>query len=383
MAGSQRIAAVRVEAVADPKRLEALVPQWRDLVRKAAVANVLYSPEMGLAAWRHLAGRERVTWLVAWRGDVMAGIWPVEERAFLPGARFTAVAPWHHALGFLTTPLVHADHVEAVADALAGHIVRETEARVFLQVQASWASPVQQAVMTAFDRKACLIRTVASYDRAALKTRLSGAAYLKEMVGAGRMKTAQRLRRRLEAIGAVKVETARTPAALTVAAEEFLALEKAGWKGRRGTAMAQVPGEAAFLRDAVNGWGKAGTCRVLRLTVDGKCIASLFILSEQKRAWLWKIAYDEAYHRYSPGVLAVIEATRLLLDKGGLELGDSCAPPDYPMIDRLWRQRLPLADMMVVLRDGRIPPDALVAAEKARRTLRAIARTLVSRVRRP
>lgn len=382
MAGTQRIAAVRIEAVDDFERLEALAPQWRGLCRAAAAANVLYASEMGLAAWRHLSGRERVRWLIAWRGETMLGVWPVAARALLPGMPLKVVSPWRHALGFLTTPLIHGDHVEAVADAFAAHLAGAAGARVFVQEQAAWAGTVQRALMAAFDRQGCLIRTIASYDRAALKSGLSGEAYLKEVVGPGRMKTARRLRRKLEARGKVKVDCTRSGPALAAAAEEFLALERAGWKGRRGSAMAQVPGEAAFLREAVSGWGKAGTCRILRLTLDGKCIASLFILSEHNRAWLWKIAYDETYRRFSPGVLIAVEATVLLLDEGRLDLADSCAPSDYPMIDRLWRQRLPLADMMVVLKAGRTPPGLLVGVEKARRALRAAAKGALSRLRR-
>jgi len=31
---------------------------------------------------------------------------------------------------------------------------------------------------------------------------------------------------------------------------------------------------------------------------------------------------------------------------------DSCATPDHPMIDHLWRERLPIADWLVALEPG-------------------------------
>jgi hypothetical protein len=31
---------------------------------------------------------------------------------------------------------------------------------------------------------------------------------------------------------------------------------------------------------------------------------------------------------------------------------DSCATPDHPMIDHLWRERLAMADLMIGLRPG-------------------------------
>ena len=65
------------------------------------------------------------------------------------------------------------------------------------------------------------------------------------------------------------------------------------------------------------------------------------------RAWCWKIAYDESHARASPGVQLVLHMTQELLGEPGLASVDSCAQPDHPMIDRLWRERLPIADRLV------------------------------------
>ena len=49
----------------------------------------------------------------------------------------------------------------------------------------------------------------------------------------------------------------------------------------------------------------------------------------------FKTAFDEAFSRFSPGVLLQIE-NYALLDRPGLAWADSCAAPDHPMIDSLW-----------------------------------------------
>jgi hypothetical protein len=43
----------------------------------------------------------------------------------------------------------------------------------------------------------------------------------------------------------------------------------------------------------------------------------------------------------------MLEATKALLAEPGLTRVDSCAAPDHPMIDHIWRERLPLADRLV------------------------------------
>jgi Acetyltransferase (GNAT) domain len=77
-------------------------------------------------------------------------------------------------------------------------------------------------------------------------------------------------------------------------------------------------------------------------------------------AWCWKIAYDERFARFSPGVQLLLEATRELLDEPAREHADSCATANHPMIDHVWRERLLLTDRLM-----RIGPDATRAFELA------------------
>ena len=60
-----------------------------------------------------------------------------------------------------------------------------------------------------------------------------------------------------------------------------------------------------------------------------------------------KIAHDEAYGKFSPGVLLVLDATQSLFVEGGVRLVDSCAIPGHPMIERIWRDRIAMADVLV------------------------------------
>ena len=70
------------------------------------------------------------------------------------------------------------------------------------------------------------------------------------------------------------------------------------------------------------------------------------------RAFFWKIAYDETLAGYSPGVLLTRALSRRLLAESRMNLVDSCAAPDHPMIDRLWPDRLEFTDIALASPGG-------------------------------
>lgn len=68
-------------------------------------------------------------------------------------------------------------------------------------------------------------------------------------------------------------------------------------------------------------------------------LAKLNFLAATQGADKLKIAYDEQYAAYSPGVLMELENLRLTLDEGLFDWMDSCAIPNHPMINHLWAER--------------------------------------------
>ena len=73
---------------------------------------------------------------------------------------------------------------------------------------------------------------------------------LRDALGAKKLKELRRQRNRLADHGDIVFHAARTPDEVAQALETFLALEMSGWKGERGTALAQDAGDAAFIRSA-------------------------------------------------------------------------------------------------------------------------------------
>lgn len=129
------------------------------------------------------------------------------------------------------------------------------------------------------------------------------------------------LRRRMRRLGEMGVVSCRRvdggEAEVETFLREFLALEDAGWKGRRGTAIARDPRLGAFYRGVAAAGAREGWLSLRALDLDGRPAAMHFAFTCRGTYSLPKPAYDEALARCSPGqllmreVLAECEARRL------------------------------------------------------------------------
>jgi hypothetical protein len=157
-----------------------------------------------------------------------------------------------------------------------------------------------------------------------------------------------------------------------------MALEQRGWKGKSGSAAAQNATVSAFMRGAIEALAARGQASVARLAAGGRTVAAGIVLRSGSTAWFWKIAYDEDAARASPGVQLAVDLTQAALDDPTLQRVDSCATADHPMIDHIWRERLALADHLVVVGGS---PALARASERFRRFAFRLMRALRNRLR--
>jgi hypothetical protein len=194
------------------------------------------------------------------------------------------------------------------------------------------------------------VLTMASVQRPFLHSDKDGADYFKDNLSTSSRRNFRRLRRNLEAMGSFEYEVARGPADVRIAMEEFLLLENAGWKGRQKTSLAAERFRAAFAREAVNNLAERDLVRIHSFKLDGRVIASLIVLLQSGHAWTWKMTYDEDLSKYSPGTMLMMDATESHLDDPNIQITDSCAVEDHPVMARLWSERREFATMIVGLR---------------------------------
>ena len=181
-----------------------------------------------------------------------------------------------------------------------------------------------------------------------LQSALTPEAYFEESVSAKKRKELRRQRRRLAELGDLQVRRVEGGAGLGEWTEAFLDLERQGWKGGAGSALACSEDTAELFRAALRGAAERDRLERLDLTLDGVPIALLASFLTSPGAFSFKTAFDERYARFSPGVLLQRE-NLAMLERPGIEWTDSCAAADHPMIDHLWRERRAIGRVSVAI----------------------------------
>jgi CelD/BcsL family acetyltransferase involved in cellulose biosynthesis len=329
--------------------LESDAAEWRMLAGRAVEPNVFYEPSFVLSA-AGIFGCNVGAGLVWSRTapERLLGMFPARIECRRYGLALPLLVGWTHPYAPLGTPLVDPGCSEAVIAAWVDHIERDPRLpKLMLLPYLPAHGPLAGAINALIARRGGRSAMFARHARALLVVGSTRENYLEQSVDRKKRKELRRQRNRLAESGSLSTDVASTPEAAAAAMSDFFSLEARGWKGLAGTA-ARCDGEiAGFVGGAVIALAGEGKARVVRLCVGGQAVAALVILRSGTSAWCWKIAYDEDYARFSPGVQIVLDATRVLLGDAGLERTDSCATPDHPMIDHIWRERLPLCDRLI------------------------------------
>src|SRR6202008_1639069 len=93
----------------------------------------------------------------------------------------------------------------------------------------------------------------------------------------------------------------------------------------------------------------AGRLQFLRLDTGGPCIAMLVNFLTPPGSFSFKTVFDEAFARFSPGVLLQRE-NLAILDRPDVRWMDSCAMDDHPMSDNMRTERRPIVRLTGPLR---------------------------------
>jgi CelD/BcsL family acetyltransferase involved in cellulose biosynthesis len=331
---------------------------WQALF-EAAAPNVFLAPAFALAA-RAIDPAPGLGAVVVMRDGRWVGFVP--GRIGLRGSMFSA---WTHDYAPYGLPLVRPGDEAAVLSALFS-VLRDRRVAAldwpmldegpFAAALAAFCAGRRIAVLDRHDR-ACLVEAPPKPS-----------------------KDHRRLARRLADHGALDQVSTATGHPFDEAMDAFLALEAAGWKGRKGTALAGSAATRGFCVAGISGLASAGMARIDLMRLDGRPIAAGVSLAAGDRAWYWKTAYSEELARYSPGLL-LSHAIGESLMAGGISLADSCAIPGHSMIERIWPGRMAMTRRLIAVRPG--APGwrfyAVLAAMRALIDGKALAKRLLKR----
>ena len=320
---------------------------WNALALHATEPNPFHESWYLLPALRALDPGENVRFLLFEVGDVLVGMMPMAREQRYYGRRLANLAGWTHSNCFLGAPLVAPGFERAFWRCLLDWADRKAGKALFLHLSGlPLGGPLHQALADVVAETVRPAGLVFREERAMLVAGKSPEEYFTEALSGKKRKELRRQLARLSEEGQVNFVRQADDAGLDIWIDRFLELEVAGWKGKAGSALAQLDTTKALFRESLEGAAAHGRLERLSLTLDGRPIAMLANFITAPGAFSFKTTYDEAYSRFSPGVLLQCE-NLLMLDRADIRWTDSCAAEGHPMIDHIWRERRALGRISV------------------------------------
>ncbi len=321
----------------------ATLSAWGALASSATEPNPFYESWYLLPSLRQLDAGGKVRLLVLEAAGRLVGLMPIRLNNSYYGYPLPHWRNWVHANCFLGAPLVAPGFERAFWAALLQWCDARPHPSLFLHLAHMPASGrLHDALAEVLRDQPRPAATVLREERALLSSALTPADYLDASLSGKKRKELRRQQRRLAETGSLSVTRENHDIGVEHWAGEFLALERAGWKGQAGSALASHPATARLFREALAGAARRGRLERLAIRLDGRPIAMLASFTCPPGMFSYKTAFDEGHARFSPGVLLQCE-NLAALDDPRIQWVDSCAAQDHPMIDHIWRERRPIA----------------------------------------
>lgn len=358
------------QAIADP----VISQSWSKLANLAIEPNPFAEPWYQAAAVQSLAPNSTRQIAACWEGETLLGLIPLMRSNTYAGLPLVHLQNWVNHNAFLGSPLVAKGRERDFWHGLLSALDNGKDIAFFLHLTAMRLDgPVAVALEQICNTQRRRFAIFQREERALLEHGLSPEAYLEANMRGKKRKELRRLQSRLSELGDIRFERSFGDAGLADWIEEFLALERRGWKGANGSALDCAKETRELFRNALFGAAKEGKLELLVLRLDGRAIAMLVNFITPPGAFSFKTAFDEDYARFSPGVLLQIH-NLALLEREDIAWCDSCAAQNHPMIDSIWSGRRSIGRYSIAIGGPikRAAFTALLAAEQAKGRLRRV-----------
>lgn len=371
--------ALTVEVASGP-RLAGLQSDWEDLLARADVANAFMNPALVRLASQFFPTRSRFAILV-WRKDApcprLVGVWAFARRR---QSVILTAPPTPHA--YLSDPVIDRDCLDNVLEAMLAHISGDATLPKIVSLESMGTDTATMAALyRVLAARRSPLRIFAAWSRPKLASDLDGASYMRRALSSSSRNKLRQHRRRLADGGMLQFNIISEAREVRRTFEDFLALEAAGWKGRRRTALLSRTSDANFARAMIAALAAEGRAHIYALTLDAKPVSMQIVLRAGHAVFTWKTAYDEGFRDFSPGMLLLEDCTAALLTDEGVEQVDSCAFDDSGYM-AAWGERAAIARLWFDARPGRSRVFALLCGLQALKlALRGRAKAIYRRYR--
>ena len=322
---------------------------WDALTRRAAEPNPFFESWFLLPSLEQFDAAGEASILRFERDGALCGLMPVVRQPQYQRWPIAHWATWLHPNMFFATPLVARGAEAPFWRAVLDWADANPGLALFLHLNTvALDGPVHAALEAVLAEDGRPWAVVERQERALLASGLDAEAYLARALPARKRKDLDRRFRRLGELGAVAFRWESGTDGIEPWIDEFLALEASGWKGAAGSALACDAATDAMFRAGLRGAAARGRLVRLSLRLDDKPIAMLSTFVTPPGAFGFKTAFDEAYARFSPGVLLEREFLSAPA-RFGLGWCDSCAAAEHSVMNKIWTERRPIGRVSIAI----------------------------------
>jgi CelD/BcsL family acetyltransferase involved in cellulose biosynthesis len=276
-------------SVATTRDLDGLSEEWDALADRIGATPFLRPG--WIAAWWEAFGRGELEILTARRGESLQAVVPIAHRH----GKDASPSNWHTPeCGFLS---IDGPSAAAVLSELFARRSRHVSLGV-LRLAALAPEFAELGAIAAAARYRAVARSQGRSPYVDIQGEWS--SYERALKGDFRRDLFRR-RRRLQRLGRVRLDVAHTTASLA----DALALERLGWKGKKGTAISSRPETSQFYTRIARWAEERGSLRLSFLRLDGHAIAFHLALEEGGVYYALKGGFDPSFGAYAPGKLVV------------------------------------------------------------------------------
>ncbi len=343
----------KVVVVERPSALGAYVTEWDDLARNAVEPNIFYESWMLIPAWEELATLTVKVALVYGSAKAdsqthLIGLFPLVSSKGYRRFPLTVISLWRHLHCPLCTPLVRKGFERLALDGFFRWLDSADGGDALVEFEHIAGDGPFYEQLGQF-----LIETGRRYiegdrfERAVLRPNSDGKAYIENALAGKRRKELRRQLNRLSEQGRLKIVELQSGDNIDSWLEQYFNLEMVSWKGKAGTALAVREGERKYFERISRSAFERGQLMMLKMQLDGVPIAMKYNFVAGDGAYSAKIAFDEKYHQYSPGVQLELQNIVAVHNRQSIRWMDSCAMPNHFMIERLWTERRLLRSLAI------------------------------------
>ena len=251
-----------IEIKTEVTSLEHEQEAWNDLLEHSIEPNVFYSSDVVLPALQYIPPPGEMSYVIVKSRDrgvpqgspLWCGFFPLYLYRQFRGMPILNLQLLKHDYCFLQTPLIRKDAASEVLSLFMEWLLYDSKASLLELTDQNGDGQYHCLLSNEINRRGLRPWIKNLYGRGILVRAANDDAFIRSSMSGSRIKHLRRLERRLFDEGPLVYDSLRPDGNLDQALDDFLEIQRSGWKGECGTAIACRPNDLAFFEQHANGF---------------------------------------------------------------------------------------------------------------------------------